>query len=90
MRILRCGGVASPHLRRSYDRGIFSFKKIIGDYETQYNYHDEFSPIFKSQNDSFILILKNLNYNSKITNRVENRVEKKQMKCFRVIKILRQ
>ena len=55
--------IADVFQRLNYmERRGSGFKKIIGDYKTQYNYHDEFSPIFKSQYDSFILILKNLNY----------------------------
>lgn len=37
------------------------FKKIIGDYRKQYKYNENMEPKFNSDNDSFILILKNLN-----------------------------
>ena len=87
--------IADVFQRLNYmERRGSGFKKIIGDYEVQHNYNDDFAPVFKSQYDSFFLTLKNLNYYSKITNRVENRVEnrvvKNQMKCFSVMKILRQ
>ena len=41
------------------------FKKIIEDYQFQHNYTEEFVPTFRSEQDSFFLILKNLNFNSK-------------------------
>ena len=38
------------------------FKKIIYDYQNQYNYTEEMRPVFLSEYDSFFLTLKNLNY----------------------------
>ncbi len=38
------------------------FKKIIGDYKKQLHYAENKEPKFYSDNDSFILLLKNLNY----------------------------
>lgn len=73
--------IADVFQRLNYmERRGSGFKKIIGDYEVQYNYNDDLAPVFNSQYDSFFLTLKNLNYNSKITNRVENRVENRVVK----------
>ncbi|MGF7001690.1 ATP-dependent DNA helicase RecG [Lachnospiraceae bacterium PFB1-21] len=44
------------------DRRGSGFKKIIGDYKKQPQYNDDLAPIFNSDNDSFVLTLKNLNY----------------------------
>lgn len=41
------------------------FKKIIGDYRNQPNYEEAKEPKFYSDNDLFILVLKNLNYEEK-------------------------
>lgn len=55
--------IADVFQRLNYmERRGSGFKKIIGDYEVQHNYTDDFAPVFKSQYDSFFLILKNLNY----------------------------
>lgn len=43
------------------------FKKIIGDYKIQPQYTDAVEPEFNSDNDSFLLVLKNLNYSEKAT-----------------------
>lgn len=70
--------IADVFQRLNYmERRGSGFKKIIGDYEVQHNYNDDLAPVFKSQYDSFFLTLKNLNYNSRISNRAENRVVKK-------------
>lgn len=44
------------------DRRGSGFKKILGDYQKQPQYTDDMEPEFNSDNDSFLLILKNLNY----------------------------
>lgn len=44
------------------DRRGSGFKKILGDYEMQEGYNENLKPIFYSDNDSFLLILKNINY----------------------------
>lgn len=46
------------------DRRGSGFKKILSDYRSQPSYSKELEPIFYSDNDSFILVLKNVNYNS--------------------------
>lgn len=46
------------------DRRGSGFKKILSDYRSQPLYSKELDPIFYSDNDSFILVLKNVNYNS--------------------------
>lgn len=46
------------------DRRGSGFKKILSDYRNQPTYSEEIEPIFYSDNDSFILVLKNVNYNS--------------------------
>ncbi|WP_234121776.1 ATP-binding protein [Clostridium hydrogenum] len=44
------------------DRRGSGFKKILGDYKIQPQYHESMQPKFNSDNDSFLLVLKNLNY----------------------------
>ena len=44
------------------DRRGSGFKKIIGDYRIQPQYNESKEPGFNSDNDSFLLVLKNLNY----------------------------
>lgn len=44
------------------DRRGSGFKKIIGDYRIQPQYNENKEPEFNSDNDSFLLVLKNLNY----------------------------
>lgn len=44
------------------DRRGSGFKKILGDYRMQPQYKESMEPKFSSDNDSFLLILKNLNY----------------------------
>ena len=44
------------------DRRGSGFKKILSDYRTQPNYTESMEPEFFSDNDSFLLILKNINY----------------------------
>ena len=39
-------------------------KKILDNYQTQENYHEDLKPEFRSTQSSFFIILKNLNYNS--------------------------
>lgn len=50
------------------DRRGSGFKKILGDYKFQLNYTEHQIPQFFSDNDSFLLILKNLNYKSESKN----------------------
>lgn len=47
------------------DRRGSGFKKILGDYKLQHNYTEDKTPQFFSDNDSFLLVLKNLNYQNK-------------------------
>jgi predicted HTH transcriptional regulator len=46
------------------DRRGSGFKKILSDYSTQPNYDEHLRPQFYSDNDSFVLVLKNINYRS--------------------------
>ena len=45
------------------DRRGSGFKKILNDYRNQPSYTQAIEPEFYSDNDSFLLVLKNLNYN---------------------------
>ena len=45
------------------DRRGSGFKKILNEYRSQPTYTQAIEPEFYSDNDSFLLILKNLNYN---------------------------
>lgn len=47
------------------DRRGSGFKKIIGDYRQQPLYKENMKPEFNSDNDAFLLVLKNLNYRKK-------------------------
>ena len=47
------------------DRRGSGFKKIISDYKLQAQYIDDMKPEFNSDNDSFLLVLKNLNFYKK-------------------------
>ena len=49
------------------DRRGSGFKKILGDYRKQPQYWESMEPEFYSDNDSFWLVLKNLNYGKKAT-----------------------
>lgn len=49
------------------DRRGSGFKKILGDYRKQPQYLESMEPEFNSDNDSFLLVLKNLNYRKKAT-----------------------
>ena len=44
------------------DRRGSGFKKILSDYRNHPNYEPEMEPRFYSDNDSFLLILSNVNY----------------------------
>lgn len=44
------------------DRRGSGFKKILSDYRNHPNYNEDMEPEFFSDNDSFILVLKNINY----------------------------
>ena len=46
------------------DRRGSGFKKILGDYRMQPQYKENMEPEFNSDNDSFFLVLKNLNYDA--------------------------
>ena len=50
------------HRLKYMDRRGSGFKKILSEYEMQDTYTADMKPIFYSDNDSFLLILKNLNY----------------------------
>ena len=50
------------------DRRGSGFKKILGDYKLQINYTEDKVPQFFSDNDSFFLVLKNLNYKDESKN----------------------
>lgn len=52
---------------RYMDRRGSGFKKILGDYKKQPQYLDCMEPEFNSDNDSFLLVLKNLNFREKAT-----------------------
>ncbi len=47
---------------RFMDRRGSGFKKILGDYKIQLKYSENKVPKFYSDNNSFLLVLKNLNY----------------------------
>jgi len=49
------------------DRRGSGFKKILGDYRMQPQYKQSMEPEFNSDNDSFLLVLKNLNYDDSKT-----------------------
>lgn len=44
------------------DRRGSGFKKILGDYRMQPQYKKSMEPEFNSDNDSFLIVLMNLNY----------------------------
>ena len=44
------------------DRRGSGFKKILSDYRNQPTYTEQLEPVFYSDNDMFLLILKNINY----------------------------
>ena len=44
------------------DRRGSGFKKILGDYKIQPQYNESMEPKFNSDNDSFLLVMKNLHY----------------------------
>jgi len=46
------------------DRRGSGFKKILGDYRMHPLYNSSKDPMFNSDNDSFLLVLKNMNYDS--------------------------
>ncbi len=50
---------------RYMDRRGSGFKKILNDYEIQQGYKESMKPEFNSDNDSFLLILKNINFTEK-------------------------
>lgn len=50
------------HRLKYMDRRGSGFKKILGDYRAQPNYTEYLEPEFSSDNDSFLLVLKNVNY----------------------------
>ena len=58
------------------DRRGSGFKKILGDYEMQEGYNEELRPIFYSDNDSFLLVLKNMNYETAFGKIASNSDEK--------------
>ncbi|MEI3336826.1 MAG: ATP-binding protein [Clostridium sp.] len=55
------------------DRRGSGFKKIISDYKVQPQYVDDMEPEFNSDNDSFLLIFKNLNYYKKQTKEISDK-----------------
>ena len=65
------------------DRRGSGFKKILSDYRAQPTYTENVEPVFYSDNDSFILILKNINYyaaigddKKKVSKRTVKHIEK--------------
>lgn len=50
------------HRLKYMDRRGSGFKKILSEYEMQDTYTTDMKPIFYSDNDTFLLVLKNLNY----------------------------
>lgn len=55
--------IADVFYRLKYmDRRGSGFKKILSEYEMQDTYTTDMKPIFYSDNDTFLLVLKNLNY----------------------------
>lgn len=65
------------------DRRGSGFKKILGDYKLQYNFTADKIPLFFSDNDSFLLVLKNLNY--KDENQTENFNQKNERSLSEVL-----
>lgn len=60
------------------DRRGSGFKKIISDYKVQSQYVDDMEPEFNSDNDSFLLVLKNLNYYKKQTKKTSDKKQAKK------------
>ena len=60
------------------DRRGSGFKKIISDYKVQSQYVDDMKPEFNSDNDSFLLVLKNLNYYKKQTKKTSDKKQAKK------------
>lgn len=55
------------------DCRVSGFKKIISDYKLQPQYIDDMKPKFNSDNDSFLLALKNLNYHKKVAKKSDEK-----------------
>ena len=82
--------VADIFSRLKYvDRRGSGFKKIIEDYKRQPTYTDDKHPVFYSEQESFYLILKNLNYDTNVVKDVvkdvvlENEIEKKILELIK-------
>ena len=58
------------------DRRGSGFKKILGDYRKQPQYSKSMEPEFNSDNDSFLLVLKNLNYEKKAAVKTQESINK--------------
>ena len=58
------------------DRRGSGFKKILGDYRKQPQYSESKEPEFNSDNDSFLLVLKNLNYEKKAAVKTQESINK--------------
>lgn len=53
------------------DRRGSGFKKILSDYNSHPNYSSQMAPEFYSDNDSFLLVLKNVNYRASANTHVQ-------------------
>lgn len=60
------------------DRRGSGFKKILGDYKSQFQYTEVMKPEFNSDNDSFLLVLKNLNYHKKQAKKTSDKKQAKK------------
>ena len=70
------------------DRRGSGFKKILSDYRDNEFYIKELDPIFYSDNDSFLLILKNINYYYDITDTYKRTAKKTQQNIVKIIAYL--
>ena len=70
------------------DRRGSGFKKILSDYRDNEFYIKELDPIFYSDNDSFLLILKNINYFYDITDTYKRTAKKTQQNIVKIIAYL--
>ena len=68
------------------DRRGSGFKKILNDYTSKDGYSDEVKPEFYSDNDCFLLVLKNMNYYRKTQSTVTAKTKEHQKNIISFLK----
>lgn len=72
------------------DRRGSGFKKILSDYNSHPNYSSQMAPEFYSDNDSFLLVLKNVNYRASANTHVQKTSKRTSEHINKIMMYLRE